>query len=322
MSLYAFDGTWNSAVIDDGQEGKDDTNVVLFYEAYQGRKWYVSGPGTRLGKLGKALGGVMGAGARERLQEAYKQLCTDYEAGDTTIDIVGFSRGAAIALDFANLIKDRGIRESATDAVIANNVPIRFLGLWDVVGSFGIPVGERLFQKINLGHTLSVPGNVEYAFHALAMDDRRQSFRPTRQLSAYEVWFRGVHSDVGGGNGNAGLSCIALRWMMCKAKAAGLPIDAAAINARSGKINPDAPLCLPKDLIENAAREFWPDDRIHYSVTDRPHHNNAPAANSRETRADELLAVARASLPSRAPPKKPSRPPGDSEHPGHVPIGD
>ncbi|MES2561651.1 MAG: DUF2235 domain-containing protein, partial [Pseudomonadota bacterium] len=298
------------------------TNVVLFFDAYQGPKWYVSGPGTRLGKLGKALGGFTGAGARERLQEAYKQLCTNYKAGDTTIDIVGFSRGAAIALDFANLIKDRGIRDSATDAVIANDASIRFLGLWDVVGSFGIPVGEQLFQKINLGHALSVPDNVEYAFHALAMDDRRQSFRPTRQLQAYEVWFRGVHSDVGGGNGNAGLSCIALRWMLCKARAAGLPIDAAAIDARSAKMNPDAPLCLPKDLIENAPREFWPDDRIHYSATDRPHHNNAPAAYPRETPADELLAVARASLAPRTPPSKPSRPPGNSEHTGRAPIDD
>ncbi|HET7160342.1 MAG TPA: DUF2235 domain-containing protein [Burkholderiales bacterium] len=322
MSLYAFDGTWNSAVVDDGEEGEDDTNVVLFFDAYQGRKWYVSGPGTRLGKLGKAVGGFMGAGARERVEEAYTQLCADYAAGDTTIDIVGFSRGAAIALDFANLINDRGIRDSATDAVIANNVSIRFLGLWDVVGSFGIPVGEQLFQKINLGHTLSVPENVEYAFHALAMDDRRQSFRPTRQLQAYEVWFRGVHSDVGGGNGNTGLSCIALRWMLCKAQAAGLPIDAAAIEARSGKMNPDAPLCLPKDLIENAPREFWPGDLIHYSATDRSGHNNAPANYPRETRADELRAVARASLPPRTPRQPPAHPPGDSEHLSRVRVDD
>lgn len=308
MSLYAFDGTWNSAVVDDGQEGEEDTNVVHFYEAYQGPKYYVSGPGTRLGKLGKALGGMTGAGACVRLQEAYKQLRKDFQAGDRTIDIVGFSRGAAIALDFANLINDRGIRDADTDAVIADTASIRFLGLWDVVGSFGIPIGERLFQRIDLGHKLSVPDNVDYAFHALAMDDRRQTFRPTRQLHAYEVWFRGVHSDVGGGNGNAGLSCIALRWMLCKAKAAGLPIDAAAVDARNDRINPEAPLCPPKDLVQNAVREFWPDDRIHYAVTDRPQHNNAPAHYSRESRDDELTATPRNRLPSRAPPPRPTSP--------------
>ena len=296
MALYAFDGTWNSSVVDDEVQSADDTNVVRFYEAYNGSKWYVSGPGTRLGKAGRAVGGLTGAGARDRVEEAYKALAAAYRNGDTTIDIVGFSRGAAIALDFANLIHDNGILDADTEEVLAKDVPIRFVGLWDVVGSFGIPFGELLFQRLNLGHRLRVPENVEYAYHALAMDERRQSFRPTRQLNSYEVWFRGVHSDVGGGNGNVGLGSIALRWMLCKATAAGLPIAAEAIPACEALINSRAALVHPKDVVENVYREFRNGDRVHYSVSDRAGHNNAPANCTRESEADEIAAVALATL--------------------------
>ncbi len=303
MALYAFDGTWNSAVVDDGAEGVDDTNVVRFYEAYDGRKWYVSGPGTRLGKIGKAVGGLTGVGARDRLEEAYRALVDTYDEGDRTIDIVGFSRGAAIALDFANLIADKGLRHPDTDAVIVEDVPIRFVGLFDVVGAFGIPFGQLLFQRINLGHKLRVPGNVQYAYHALALDERRQSFRATRQLQAYEVWFRGVHSDVGGGNGNNGLSSIALRWMLCKAQAAGLPILAEATAACAARIDLEAALVHPKDVVADAYREFWDDDRVHYSVSDRVGHNNPPPDCLRESEADEREGIACARLPARTPPR-------------------
>ena len=49
------------------------------------------------------------------------------------------------------------------------------------------------------------------------------SFVVTRVDGAYQVWFRGAHSDVGGGNKNRPRNDIALKWMMCKAKAAQLP---------------------------------------------------------------------------------------------------
>ena len=54
------------------------------------------------------------------------------------------------------------------------------------------------------------------------------------------MWFRGVHSDVGGGNGNRGLNDITLKWMMSKARAAGLPISDTDIDA----LEPD-PHALP-----------------------------------------------------------------------------
>lgn len=302
MALYAFDGTWNSATLADNVEQENETNVANFCEAYADEnKWYVPGPGTRFGNVGRVLGGATGLGGLMRVREAYSQLCENWQAGHRTIDIVGFSRGAALALDFANKIEDDGIRRPGSKEVIADRPTIRFLGLWDIVASFGIPINIASLraQEINFGHKFDLPNNVEYCFHAMAMDERRQTFRITRALNAYEVWFRGVHSDVGGGNGNVGLSYIARRWMLRKAKAAGLPINDAAITACDQKINPDASLHPPKDFIPNEYRGFLKGDRFHYTVRERPDHKNPPQELVSETQEDEMRAVRLKDLPPR-----------------------
>jgi uncharacterized protein (DUF2235 family) len=308
MALYAFDGTWNSAVLHDDVEQENETNVADFSEAYTEEAWYVAGPGTRHREVGRVLGGVAGLGGRARVAEAYEQLCKNWAAGDTFIDIIGFSRGAALALDFANKIEDDGIRRLGSKEVVEDKPPIRFLGLWDIVGSFGIPINVGLlpFQQINYGHKLFLPDNVEYCLHAMAMDERRQTFRITRVLNGYEVWFRGVHSDVGGGNGNVGLSYIALRWMLRKAKAAGLPIREAIITSRDDRVDPQAKLRPPKDLIPNEYRGFLKGDRFHYTVNARPDHNNPSGEFVRETTEDEAHAVRLTDLPARE--AEPTRP--------------
>ena len=299
MALYAFDGTWNSARLYDDQEQADETNVARFCEAYANdNRWYVPGPGTRYGRVGKIIGGVFGAGGFERVDAAYRQLCENYAAGDRIIDAVGFSRGAALVLDFAHRIRTDGIRAPNSDVVIEPRPPIRFLGLWDVIGSFGVPIGQ-LFGKINLGHKLYLPEAVEYCFHAMAMDERRQTFRVIRLLDAYEVWFRGVHSDVGGGNGNIGLSSIALHWMLGKAKGAGLPITEGPLKTALGAIDADAPLLPPTDFIVNEYRGFIAGDRFHSLVVHRPQHSNAPADAVFESAGDEARAMRLADLPGR-----------------------
>ena len=298
MALYAFDGTWNSATLNDDIEQENETNVANFSEAYTGPKWYVSGPGTRFGDVGHVIGGVFGVGGPERIKEAYKQLCQNWAQDDHSIDIIGFSRGAALALDFANKIEDDGIRRPDSKVVAEERPHIRFLGLWDVVGSFGVAINVGLleFQEINFGHKLFIPDNVEYCFHAMAMDERRQTFRITRVLNGYEVWFRGVHSDVGGGNGNVGLSTITLRWMLRKAITAGLPIQETAIAAHESKINLEAPLHPPRDFIPNEYRGFLKGDRFHYTVKARRNHHNPPNECAREMEEDELHAIPMAAL--------------------------
>jgi uncharacterized protein (DUF2235 family) len=258
MALYAFDGTWNK---DEAEEGAD-TNVVKFAEAYTEETCYRPGVGTRFGKIGKIFGGVFGAGSEQRLDEMLSELKDNFAGGDTTIDVIGFSRGAAIALEFCNLV------DAAMQAP-----PIRFVGLWDTVASFGLP-GNR----INVGHKLTLPDNVANCFHAMALDERRGNFPLTRVVPCKggqpaagrveEVWFRGVHSDVGGGR-SIGLSSIALVWMLRRAQRYGLPIDPAEFARHVGLRDSRAPISKNFDPVKDEKRVLASTDLVHESVTPR-----------------------------------------------------
>lgn len=290
MALYAFDGTWNTRK--DGEDPNyDDTNVVRFFEAYHARSdmddFYVEGVGTRHEEAGRVIGGLFGLGELPRLNEAYDRLCENWTKHDRIIDIVGFSRGAATTLDFCHLIKNRGIRRPGTNEVVEAHPVIRFVGVWDVVAAFGLGfLGNEL---LNFGHHLSLPtSSVRYCFHALALDEQRLSFIPIRLQGGYEVWFRGAHSDVGGGNGNRGLNDIALKWMMSKAMAASLPIAAADIAA----LEPDPAADPRRDLSLLDIRNISAVDRRHYTAADRGGWRCAPESCAVETEADERIARA------------------------------
>lgn len=133
-----------------------------------------------------------------------------------------------------------------------------------------------------------MPDIVDHCVHALALDERRETFTPTRTPNGDEVWFRGVHSDIGGGNGNRGLNDVALRWMLCKAKAAGLPVKPGAIDALGATVDPDAAIRPAKvDPRKDPYRPVGSSDRVHYSVAPRAGHNNPPPTARIETEADE-----------------------------------
>lgn len=276
MALYAFDGTWNE---DEEGEGKD-TNVAKLFNAYDDpanddpRKFYLEGVGTRAGFIGKFLGGIFGSGGSFRIDEAMKKLEKNFDKGDKTVDIIGFSRGAALALHFANEVNDE--RDGAQ---------IRFLGLWDTVASFGLPGND-----INIGWHLTLPANVAKCYHAMALDERRGNFKPTRveapggglstEGRLEEVWFRGVHSDVGGG-ASIGLSSIALCWMARRALANGLPLDQADLQRFEALRDPDAPISENFDPKEDPQREIGLTDAVHESVRRRgragdKEHNDPP----------------------------------------------
>ena len=285
MALYAFDGTWNK-----DKKGTDrDTNVLKCFEAYKqaykkpGEALYIPGVGTRFGILGKAIGGITGAGGRSRVKKALKQLRKNFKNGDTTIDIVGFSRGAALALQFANTASTARLQGPSG----APPPRIRFVGLWDVVPSFGIPGNQ-----INIGYVLTVPDNVNRCFHAMALDERRRTFPLTRVAvqvrdarkkgKMFEVWFRGVHSDIGGGNKNLGLSSITLHWMFKRAQSAGLKIPATAVSRQKKKKKPSTKTSSNFDLIKDPFRPVRWTDVVHESVRRRSSsgkkkHNNPPA---------------------------------------------
>jgi len=270
MALYAFDGTWNA----DKPGTQHDTNVLWFRRAYTGECFYREGVGTRFGPFGQVIGGITGAGGHTRVHEGLQQLSDNFAAGDAEIDIVGFSRGAALAVDFANRVNQ-----------LPGHPTVRFLGIWDCVPSFGV-------ATIDLDPTweLELPDNVAKCYHAMALEERRQTFHLHR-LSArvedadaegrlFEVWFRGVHSDVGGGNDNSALSSIALNWMLQKAIACNLPIDRAKVADNAARMHPGAPDSKGQwyDLIKNAFRIVRWNDSVHSSVTFNPdrNYNNPP----------------------------------------------
>ncbi len=267
MALYAFDGTGNEDEIEDGK----DSNVVKFKELYQPQVVveYLAGVGTRKGTAGDVLGGLFGFGGRTRINEMYDQLCENYANGDKVIDIIGFSRGAALAVHFANKLSEDQIQLPDGTKAPAK---VRFLGLWDVVASFGLSFNNILnFQEINFGWDVDkVADCVEKCYHAMALDERREAFNVTRldPENKYdhitEVWFRGVHSDIGGSNDNPARSNIALNWMLENARACGLQFDEEkAKGTKYSRMNIYAPVMQNKDAFVDPRREILPGDSFH-----------------------------------------------------------
>ena len=98
-------------------------------------------------------------------------------------------------------------------------------------------------------------------------------------LRLVEVWFRGVHSDVGGGNENRGLNWISLDWMFANARRHGLDIDQAAVD-RTEKHSTDPRNIKPHHVAVGPRRETFPTDLLHQSVqldpNDTSHQRNDP----------------------------------------------
>ena len=122
-----------------------------------------------------------------------------------------------------------------------SDVAIKFIGVWDTVGALGIPTpvlgrvqrwaGER-WERFRVGfHDCNLSEIVENAYQALAIDERRGPFNPsiwdktTGQSQVLQTWFTGVHSNIGGGYPDAGLSDTALLWIVNRARECGLDIS-------------------------------------------------------------------------------------------------
>jgi len=228
LALYAFDGTGN----DKDDPSRMPTHVAALYEMYTKEKWYMYGLGTR---DYSTLGNLVGLGAALRIDQMWSLFEASYKAGDKEIDIIGFSRGAATAREFANRIYDKH-----------PCAKIRFLGLFDTVAQIDTPD----MYNSNYGVRLDIPPNVEYVAHAIARNERRTLFPLTSIVAAYggysygvpneygpsdfrvsrgdRYWeqpFSGAHSDVGGGYDDGGSNLDALWWMYGVGASRGVPWD-------------------------------------------------------------------------------------------------
>jgi uncharacterized protein (DUF2235 family) len=221
--------------------------------------YYSRGVGTRPG-IDRFTGGAFGHGLATNVQDAYRFIVDNYADGDE-IFLFGFSRGAYTARSVVGFIRNSGVLRRDTRHLFreayelyrrddlhpdddearkfradhSHEVRIKFLGVWDTVGALGIPVRSLnwLTRKKYEFHDVQLSRIVDHACHAVAIDEKRSQFKPalweTTPEDAHRVeqtWFAGVHSNVGGGYPDAGLSDIALKWMLERAQAHGLQVDA------------------------------------------------------------------------------------------------
>src|SRR5262249_9558939 len=161
-----LDGTWNQV-----SRSNNATNVVHIAQAVRPTAhdgtpqpcYYNSGVGTG-DLIDKILGGVFGRGVKSNVKRAYAFLSLNYEPGDA-IYIFGFSRGSYTARVLAGLIGAAGIlnkdkfdcfddawahyrtqpknrhQEGYETKAIHTPADIRCVGVWDTVGSYGVPAG-------------------------------------------------------------------------------------------------------------------------------------------------------------------------------------
>jgi uncharacterized protein (DUF2235 family) len=107
-----------------------------------------------------------------------------------------------------------------------------FIGVWDTVRALGVPGSSGLILWRHAFHDATLNPKVPFARHALSIDENREVFEPVlweeteadKNGRIKQVWFAGVHSDVGGGYPESGLSDLALDWMVQEATSVPNPV--------------------------------------------------------------------------------------------------
>lgn len=279
--------------------------------------YYHPGVGTSPSLLDKALGGGVGAGLDKNIKSAYRWVCDHHQDGDRLF-LFGFSRGAYTVRSLGGFLARCGILEldglSESDAwervdkaydagyrkkdnkwvgqwalkVEPKDVRVHFIGVWDTVGALGVPDDMVLLNlldnlKSHTFHDTSLSPAILHGRHAVALDEKRASFTPTlwtntENRDVKQVWFPGVHCDVGGGYMQTGLSDGALSWMMQEAKDLGLQL----IDQKVNQISPN-----PQDVLHDSVTSVFKlmrtqprstppiaADVIHHSALNR--HQNPP----------------------------------------------
>jgi uncharacterized protein (DUF2235 family) len=243
-----------------------NTNVYKLFNMVEDRTdrqiaYYDPGLGTDWRKI---TGMINGRGISKNILDCYRFIFENFKADDQ-IYLFGFSRGAATVRSLSGFIHlfgvlptsradlleqayriykitDKDARKKKADAFISKHhtmwCKIKFLGVWDTVAALGLPIkfGGALIDKLfpHKFHSFDLSESVEFARQALAIDEERKAFRPVlwnrlendKDLRMKQVWFCGVHTDVGGGYIEEELSNISLNWMIQEATAKGLIIYA------------------------------------------------------------------------------------------------
>ena len=230
-------------------EASPATRQSLLYEkGVQWRNWR------------ETLDVIEGRGINRQIRRAYGFIASRYRPGDR-IFLIGYSRGAYAVRSLAGVIDRVGLvkAEHATERNIQqvyrhyqmnpdsdsamtfvrnycyDKVEIEMVGVWDTVKALGIhlPLASRLSKVEHEFHNHTLGDSIRHGFHALAMHERREAYRPILWSSRddwngvlEQVWFRGVHGDIGGQLGGyeiaRPLANIPLVWMMEKVSECGI----------------------------------------------------------------------------------------------------
>jgi len=223
---------------------------VAFYDAGLGTNW-----GQRI------TGSVGGMGFSRNVRQCYQFIFEHFQAGDR-IFLFGFSRGAATVRSLSSFIHYFGMlpksrpelikkaykiyklskeeeRKAKADELVSKNrtiwTKIRFIGCYDTVAALGLPFkfASALLDGLpgfrHRFHNFTLSESIEKAYQALAIDDERKTFHPILwdpevlpYQSVKQVWFAGMHTDVGGGYEEQELSDIPLVWLTQQATKHGL----------------------------------------------------------------------------------------------------
>lgn len=259
-------GVCNTNVVRLMQVATQDPDKQLVY--YDPGVGTLPEPGmvTRIGKKASELmAQSFGTDIVGKVFTAYAQLMDTWEPGDRVF-LFGFSRGAYTARVLGGMLHSlgllprgnvhllpyamrifRSLRKDSNDYwklcdnfrwTFARPVPgdddrrfpIHFIGVWDTVSSVG-----WIWDPASFPYTHSNP-SVAVMRHAVSLDERRAFFRQNlignvTGQDAVELWFAGVHSDIGGGypEKDGGLWRVTFEWMLSEAQAKGLLVDPARL---------------------------------------------------------------------------------------------
>ncbi len=232
---------------------------------------YEPGVGTEFGI--RVRGGALGRGIFDNVVDGYEFLMDNYEPGDriylfgfsrgafTVRSLAGLIRNSGILKRGHESFQDKAVElyrdhepATAPDGPVSLNFrgyhshepEIEFIGVWDTVGALGVPFLDGQFRILKgldwRFHDVTLSRIVKNAFHALAIHEHRTEFGPTlweqkpgapAGQRVEQVWFTGVHCDIGGGYAQAGLSDLALAWMVEKAEIhGGLEFDRGTLNLK------------------------------------------------------------------------------------------
>jgi uncharacterized protein (DUF2235 family) len=160
----------------------------------------------------------------------------------------------------AKFAKARSVR----DIFASRPCKPHFVGVWDTVSSVG-----WVFSPTRIPYTARNP-DIAIGRHALALDERRAfyirnlwQFDPTQPAEGphdiKEVWFAGVHCDVGGGypEAESGLAKLAFDWMLREARQHGLLVDEAAMRRELGVDGQDKAKPEPNARMHNSMTWLW-----------------------------------------------------------------